>query len=333
MLSRVADSIYWMGRYVERAENVARIVDVNLQLMMDSPDYTGQQWEPLVNISGDHEDFAKRFGNAASQENVLKFLAFDYENPNSIVSCLRAARHNARSVREIISSEMWLQLNKFYLTVDAVARQVPELDALHGFFDEVKSSSHLFNGVAEATMTHGEGWHFCRLGKQLERADKTSRILDVKYFILLRSVTDVGTAWDDIQWAAVLRSTSAFEMYRKEHGRITPKGVVDFLLLNRCFPRAIYYCLLSARDSHHAISGTPIGSFKNPAEKFVGQLCSELSYATVDEVIAFGLHEYIDDLQIKINSIGEEVFETFLARKAAPVRQPIGMSQFQTQFS
>src|SRR4051794_39645114 len=118
MLSRVAESIYWMGRYVERAENVARFVHVNFQLMLDSPDYTGPQWEPLVNISGDQEDFAKRWG-ATTQGNVLQFLAFDYKNPNSIVSCLRAARNNARSVREIISSEMWLQVNKFFLMVDS----------------------------------------------------------------------------------------------------------------------------------------------------------------------------------------------------------------------
>jgi uncharacterized alpha-E superfamily protein len=330
MLSRVAESIYWMGRYVERAENVARFVHVNLQLMLDSPDYTGQQWEPLVFISGDEEDFAKRYG-AATQDNVLKFLAFDYENPNSIVSCLRAARHNARSVREIISSEMWLELNTFFLMADSVAGQGLELDALHEFFDDVKSKSHLFNGVTEATMTHGEAWHFCRLGKQLERADKTSRILDVKYFILLRAVSDVGTAWDDIQWAAVLRSTSAFEMYRKDRGRITPKGVADFLLLNRDFPRAIHHCLISARESIHSISGTPIGSYNNPAEKRLGQLCSELFYASVNEVIAFGLHEYLDALQIKMNQIGAEIHETFFARKTAPVRQGSSMSQVQTQ--
>jgi uncharacterized alpha-E superfamily protein len=331
MLSRVADSIYWMGRYVERAENVARFVDVNLQFMMDCPDYHGQQWEPLVYISGDEDDFKERYGSA-TQENVLKFLAFDHDNPNSIVSCLRAARHNARSVREVISSEMWLQVNKFFLMVDSMTEQGLQLDDLHGFFDEIKSASHLFNGITDATMSHGEGWHFCRLGKQLERADKTSRILDVKYFILLRSVTDVGTAWDDIQWAAVLRSTSAFEMYRKDCGRITPKGVVDYLLLNRLFPRAIHHCVIAARESLHCISGTNVGSYKNAAEKLLGQLCSELSYATVDEVIAAGLHEYLDDLQVKMNQIGAEVHETFFARKPAPTRQARGaLAQFQMQ--
>jgi uncharacterized alpha-E superfamily protein len=330
MLSRVADSVYWMGRYVERAENVARIVDVNLQLMMDSPDYTGQQWEPLIHISGDEELFNARCG-FANQETVLNFLAFDHGNPNSIASCLRAARHNARSIREVISSEMWLQLNKFYLMVESVAEKGLEIEALHEFFDDVKSASHLFNGIADATMTHGEAWHFGRLGKQVERADKTSRILDVKYFILLRSVTDVGTAWDDLQWAALLRSTSAFEMYRKDKGRITPKGVVDYLLLNRNFPRAIYHSLLAARDSLHNISGTPIGTFTNNAERRLGQLCSELSYASVEEVISYGLHEYIDALQTKMNQIGGEAHETFFARKTAPGTLKAGMSQVQTQ--
>ena len=209
MLSRVADSIYWMSRYVERAENVARFIEVNLQLMLDAPDGQDQQWQPLVNITGDHEDFAKRCG-APTQPNVIEFLAFDPVNPNSILSCLRAARENARTVREIISSEMWLQLNKFYLMVNSAAENPKALSLLQEFFSEVKNASHLFTGKAAATMTHGEAWHFARLGRALERADKTSRILDVKYFILLRSVEDVGTPFDDIQWAALLRSASAF---------------------------------------------------------------------------------------------------------------------------
>jgi uncharacterized alpha-E superfamily protein len=225
---------------------------------------------------------------------------------------------------------MWLQLNKFYLMADSVASKELPLDELHGFFDQVKSESHLFAGITEATMTHGEGWHFCRLGRHLERADKTSRILDVKYFILLRSVQDVGTAWDDLQWAALLRSTSAFEMYRKDCGRITPKGVVEYLLLNRLFPRAIHHGLLAARQSLHAISGTEIGAFRNPAERHLGQLCSELSFASVDEVIAFGLHEYLDGLQLKMNNIGSEIHNTFFAKKDAPPHARVA-SQSQSQ--
>ena len=314
MLSRVADSIYWMSRYVERAENVARFIEVNLQLMLDAPAGQDQQWQPLVNITGDHEDFAKRCG-APTQPNVIEFLAFDPVNPNSILSCLRAARENARTVREIISSEMWLQLNKFYLMVNSAAENPKALSLLQEFFSEVKNASHLFTGKAAATMTHGEAWHFARLGRTLERADKTSRILDVKYFILLRSVEDVGTPFDDIQWAALLRSASAFEMYRKRHGRISPRGVVEFLLLDREFPRAVHFCLLTARDSLHAISGTPPAAFRHPPEKRLGQICSDLAITSVDEIIHHGLHEYLDDLQTRMNQVGAGIYETFFAFK------------------
>lgn len=314
MLSRVAESIYWMSRYVERAENVARFIDVNLQLMLDAAPDQGQQWLPLVATTGDHEDFEKHFG-VPTEQNVTHFLAFDPENPNSILSCLRAARENARTVREIISSEMWLQLNKFYLMVNDAAHSGLASGGLLNFFSEVKLASHLFCGVTDATMSHSEAWHFSQMARMLERADKTSRILDVKYFILLKSVDEVGTPIDDLQWAAVLRSASAFEMYRKRHGRISPNGVVEFLMLDREFPRAIQFCLVSARDSLHAISGTPLGTFRHSPEKLIGHLCSDLSFTSVEEMVKDGLHEYVDQLQTTINQVGFGVHETFFASK------------------
>ena len=310
-----------MSRYVERAENVARFIGVNVQLTLDAPSESDQQWLPLVNTSGDHEDFVKRYGKP-TQENVLHFLMTDPKNPNSILACLRAARENARTVREIISSEMWLQLNKFYLLMNATAVDPRSLESPQELLEEVKLASHLFSGITDATMTHGEPWHFCRLARMLERADKTSRILDVKYFILLRTIEDIGTPFDDIQWAAVLRSASAFEMYRKCHGRISPRNVVEFLLLDREFPRAIQFCLTAARDSLHAISGTPLGTFRYPAERLLGQLCSDLSFAGVDEIIDGGLHEYLDDLQGSVNQIGSGIHDTFFAFKTPePVKR------------
>ena len=328
MLSRVAESIYWMSRYAERAENVARFIEVNLQLMLDAPSGEAQQWAPLVNTTGDHEPFSKRYGEA-TQQNVIHFLAFDADNPNSIVSCVRAARENARTIREIISSEMWLQLNQFYWMVTGAAEDRNADANPHQFFSEVKNANHLFNGVAAATMSHGEPWHFFHMGQMLERADKTSRILDVKYFILLRSVQDVGTPFDDIQWAALLRSASAFEMYRKRLGRISPKGVVEFLLMDREFPRSVYFSLMAARDSLHAISGTTPGSYRNPPEKLLGQLCSDLSFATVEEIINAGLHEYVDKLQTRMNQVSAGIYETFFALKTpkSPKRVPAQQTQ------
>ena len=328
MLSRVADSVFWMSRYVERAENVARFVDVNLQLMLDAPEGQDQQWEPLVATTGDHEEFTKRHG-VATEESVIQFLTFDSENSNSILSCLRAARENARSVREIISSEMWLQLNRFYLLVNSAAQTPGGQANSQDFYGAVKQASHLFTGLADATMTQGEAWHFSRLGRMLERADKTSRILDVKYFLLLRSAEDVGTPFDDIQWAAVLRSASAFEMYRKRHGRITTKGVAEFLMLDREFPRAIHFCLLAARDSLHAISGTPVGTFRHPAEKLLGQLCSDLSFTSVDEIVNRGLHEYLDELQTKLNQVGDGIIETFFTLKTPQPNRKSGRAAAQ----
>ncbi len=320
MLSRVADSIYWLTRYVERAENVARFVDVNLNLLLDSPTGTAQQWEPIVLTTGDLPLFKERYG-AATAENVIRFLTFDANYPNSILSCLRAARENARSVREIISSEMWQQVNSFYLMVTDAAQShmLQDLSSVFKFYEEVKMASHLFAGVMNATMTHNEGWHFGQIGRFLERADKTARILDVKYFILLPSVNYVGTTLDDLQWMALLKSASAYEMYRKRRQhRITPPSVAEFLILEQEFPRSIRFCMVQAERSLHQITGTPIGTWRTPVERSLGRLRTDLDYVTIDDVIETGLHEFLDDLQCRMNDVGVKIFETFFAL------QPVG---------
>lgn len=315
MLSRVADSIYWLNRYIERADNVARFVDVNLNLMLDLPVGMTQQWEPLILTTGDLNLFKKRYGEATG-DNVIQFLTFDRDYPNSILSCLQYARDNARSIREIISSEMWEEVNAFYLMVkDAdtvgVQKNLPE------FFTQVKLSSHRFAGVMDATMTHNEGWHFGQMGRLLERADKTARILDVKYFFLLPSAQWVGTPLDQIQWIALLKSASAYEMYRKRQRRIIPSSVAEFLILNRQFPRSIYFCLWEAEQSLHEITGTPIGTWSNTAERALGRTCSQLGYFTIEDVIETGLHEFLDQMQIQINLVGNNIGTTFFAAEAA----------------
>lgn len=315
MLSRVADSIHWMCRYVERAENLARFVDVTFNLQLDLPSGGQEQWMPLVHTTGDNEFFVEHYGQA-TRDNVIRFLSFDTNYPHSILSCVRAARENARTIRETISSEMWEQLNNFYHMVKAAAGSREVQRAPQEFFQDVKLASHLFNGITDGTMSHGEGWQFARLGRTLERADKTSRLLDVKYFFLLPQLHDVGTPTDDLQWSAVLRSVSGFEMFRKKHGQITPERVVGFLVLDRFFPRAIMYCIDGAYEGLHAISGSPEGTFWNSAEKHLGQLRSELAYLNVDEMIAVGLHEFLDGLQIKINQVGEEIHNTFFSAAA-----------------
>lgn len=312
MLSRVADAIYWMSRYVERAENLARFIEVTHYVTMDMPPGSAAQWNALVSASGDRDLFEELYGQP-SRENVIRFLTFERKNPNSIYSCVAAARENARSVREVIGSEMWEQINQFYIFVRAAAMNPGELP--DDFFHQVKMCSHTFLGITVATFSQGEAWHFARLARVLERADKTSRILDMKYFILLPKLQDVGTPIDDLQWSAVLQSVSGFEMYRKRHHGITPKRVVDFMVLDRNFPRAIMHCVQMANASAHAISGSPEGTFWNVAEKRLGQLGSELAYLTVDEIVSMGLHEFLDSLQTKLNLIGDGIFETFITKE------------------
>ncbi|MCC6579652.1 MAG: alpha-E domain-containing protein [Phycisphaeraceae bacterium] len=330
MLSRVANAIYWMSRYVERAESIARFIDVNLNLMLDLPGTpmnhgtaegltggltgggAGGQWGPLIDVGGDREAFFLKY-DAATEANVRQFLTFDRDNPNSILSCLWHARENARSVREAISSEMWEQLNMAHLMIrDARAPACAQNDP-HDFYASVKIASHLFCGLTDTTMSRNESWHFARMGRLIERADKTSRILDVKYFILLPTPDYVGTPYDSIQWSALLKSASALEMYRKQYRVLTPEKVVEFMVLDRQFPRAMRHCVNGAEQSLHEITGTPTGAFRNAAEQRLGRLLAELDYAGVEDLIAGGLHERLDRFQLQLNNVGDAIFQTFFA--------------------
>jgi uncharacterized alpha-E superfamily protein len=317
LLSRVADAVYWMGRYIERAESVARFIDVNQNLMLDLPLGFGEQWQPIIDTTGDRAAFLERYGEA-TQANVVQFLAFDTSNPNSIYSCVTAARENARSVRETISSEMWEQINSLYLLIGMESRK-PLAEGLPEFCRQVRVNCHLFQGISHSTMSHNEAWHFIRLGLSLERADKTTRMLDVKYFILLPSISDVGTPYDDIQWGAVLKSVSGFEMYRKCFGRILPERVVEFLLLDGEFPRAVRYCIGLADNSLHSITGTRLGAFSYTTEQLLGLLRSELDYARVEPILQGGLHEFFDALQARVNTIDECIRGDFFAQRPTSI--------------
>ena len=314
MLSRVANSIYWMCRYIERAENVARFISVNLNLLLDMPSEKGKHWDPLVMITGDQALFEKKCPDCTQKE-VSRFLTFDREYPNSILSCLAAARENGRSIREIISSEMWEHLNNFYLELADNRSPAMAIDDPHRFFKIIQMRSHLFTGLMDSTMSHGEAWNFARIGMMIERADKTSRILDVKYFMLLPQADLVNTSIDNIQWMAVLKSASAFEMFRKEHHHITPRKVAGFLIFDNQFPRSIRHCISKAQICLHRITGSPPGSANTTAERRLGRLKADLEYTDIDEVIDHGMHEYLDGLQIRLNQVDEAIGNTFFNLK------------------
>ncbi len=282
MLSRVADSIFWMSRYIERAENIARFVDATMTLTLDLPADDTAAWVELVASVGDPVDFAARYGTPTPAA-VLRYLTFDEQNSNSILTTLARARENARCVRDTISSEMWEQANRFYLDVKSAATQGRFGAMPHAFFTQVKMSSHLFVGVTDSTMSHGEAWHFNRIGRLLERADKTACILGVERF---NATTLAGSSLiDDLHWSGLLKAASAHEMYRKRFGRIEPRRVFEFLLLSREFPRAAHYCLLRCVESVHAISGTLPGTYTNLPEQRLGRLAAQLDYAGVEDIL------------------------------------------------
>jgi uncharacterized alpha-E superfamily protein len=322
VLSRVAEAVYWMSRYVERAENVARCIDVNLSLTLDLGEEWADQWAPLVYTTGGHELFAKNYGEP-TRDNVLRFLTFDADNPNSILSSVQKARQNARTVREALSLTMWEELNRFYLLVRE-RRDSGDPDLT--IYESVKRSSQLLIGVMDTTQSHKESWHFARLGRLLERADQTSRILDVKYFILLPTLQDVGSTLDITQWSALLKSASALGMYRREHHRIVPRKVVEFLVLDRDFPRSMRFCVSRAENSLHRITGTAPDVFSTRAEQELGRLRANLEFSQPEEILRTGLHEFIDDFQTRLNRVGDAISASFFAEQLEPAMQ---QAQFQ----
>jgi uncharacterized alpha-E superfamily protein len=315
MLSRVANSIYWMGRYLERAENYARFMDVNFNLMLDLPRDQKEQWLPLIQVTGDYTEYVHRY-NGYDKNDIIHFMAFDEANPNSIISSVSKARENAREIRENIIKETWEKLNELYHYVNGMAKSSEwmEGDPIP-FFTGVKEQVMLINGIGFATVARSESWFFRLLGTFLERADKTSRVVDVKYHILLPTPALVGTPMDYLHWSALLKSVSGFNTYRRQYGNLEASKVVDFLILNKIFPRSVFYCINHAEECLRNISGNTNMGFTNNAEKAIGELRSKLEFITVEEIIDMGLHQYIDQLQLKIIDISNKVNDTFFQLK------------------
>ena len=304
MLSRVADSVFWGNRYIERAENVARFVDVSQSMSLGGV----PQWAPLVYASGDEQLFQEHY-KAYDAESVLQFLLFDERNTNSILTCLIRARENARTIREVLSVSLWESINRFYLRVREAARNPdPILQNPANFLERVKRHSHEVIGVTEATMSHGEAWNFAKIGRLIERADKTSRILDVKYFILLPEVAQVGSTLDVLQWSALLESTSALHTYRKRFGRISPRNVAEFLILDPDFPRSMRSCVNGIHASLTKITGSNLSC---PSEQLCEELNLRLQRVSIHDIIQVGMHEFIDNFQQSLNAIGAAIYHGF----------------------
>jgi uncharacterized alpha-E superfamily protein len=314
MLSRVAHSLYWMSRYIERAENTARLLEVNLSFLLDfqALDDTAlkDHWGSLLASSGDRESFESVHA-AADSRAVTDFLAFDLRNPNSILSCVFAARENARMIRDEISTEMWETINELHLFLKA--RDTTEVWAAgpHEFFQDIKRHSHLFQGLTGATYTRSEGWEFIEFGKLIERADKTTRILDVKYHILLPRVTDVGGAVDTAQWQAVLRSASALDAYYRTYvHEVLPWKVAEFLIFSDTFPRSLHFCVDAIESFLRRILGDTAARPRTAAARTARRLLAGLQSRTIADVLEQGLHEFLTDVQESLVRIGDEVVQT-----------------------
>lgn len=321
MLSRVANSIYWISRYIERAENYGRFINVNIGLSLDIPSLFTENWEPIISATADHFTFFQYY-QEATRDNVIDFMTFDYRNPNSIFSSISAARENARTIREVLPHELWVQINAFYLRMKPLATSTNRtIEDSQLFFDEIRQGCQLFWGMLDSAYTRNEGYHFASLGKFIERADKTSRFLDIKYF--MPSITQKKgdpTAEELLIWTSVLKSVSAFNMYRQQYKNLEPRHIVKFLVLDKCFPRSIYYSVLMAEAALYKISGQPLKEgFTNLAEKKVSILRNELSFTEVDDFYPSNLHKFLDSFQLKNNGVDDAIFKTYFELK--PTKQ------------
>jgi len=309
MLSRTANNLFWMARYVERGENTARMLDVTyrMSLMPQDPSVAQKEWFAPLNITGILFPFTGRYSTVASHD-VLRYMVLDLDNPSSILSCAKTARENARAVRGSITSEMWEVLNSTWLELQHFNESRLDSGGVSQFFDWVKERAHLFRGVTVGTALKDEAFHFNRLGIFLERADNTARILDVKYHVLLPSVEDVGGAVDYYQWAAVLRSVSAFESYRKVYRDvITPLRVAELLILRDDMPRSLHACMRETYDIMQLLRRPQT----TEALRLAGALWSELHFGRIDVIFSQGLHEYLTDFLSQTDALGDEINRSY----------------------
>jgi uncharacterized alpha-E superfamily protein len=302
MLSRVADSLYWINRNVERAENISRFVEVSEAMALDCPPGSAEPWLPLIDASGDRKLFDELYP-VVTPEAVIHFLVRETKNPSSVLNCIGNARENARQIREVMTTEMWEQINDIYWTLqeDAFWQQPPQEQ-----LREIRRACQLFYGITDATLSRDLSWQFSRLGRLLERADKTTRILDVKYFLLLPSPEEVGGVLDELQWISLLRSAGAYQMFRQSSQQaIEPKAVAAFLLLDPIFPRSVRYCLERINETLRIIRGSSVPRPADDLECLIGLTLAHWSFTRIDELVATGLHEAIDNFQSDLNRLHE----------------------------
>lgn len=319
MLSRTADHLYWMSRYIERAENTARMLNVNVEtaLLPQSSEQVEQAWRATLGISELVNQFDAKY-DRLTQRNVLEFMVRDPDNPSSIYTCLKQARENARAVRGALTTEVWETHNATWLKL----RELDEHELLTSdpgkFFEWVKYRCHLSRGVIVGTMLKDEAFYFLRLGTFIERADNTARILDVKFHGAPGNggepASEEVTQFDFYYWASILRSVSGFEIYRKVYRDvITPGRVAELLMLHPAMPRSLVACMQEVVEN----LGQVRNDISGDTERFAGKLYAELKFADIDEILKAGMHEYLTDFLQKVYELGNRISRDFLVPFAA----------------
>jgi len=311
MLSRVADSLYWMSRYLERAEHTARLIDVQLNQMLDQAGGDSNlRWRRLLHslrtppLQGDVDAYS-----------VTQALTFDASSTSSIASCIAAARENARQVREQISSEMWEQLNRLFLQVKDISMEQMWFAEPHKFLNSVKEEIYLFQGITDATMSHSEGWHFIRVGRFLERATATAALLDTPFSVFLTEQTvDENEPLDYLSWIGLLRSCASFEAYCKVYTAvIRPAHIAEFLLLNAEAPRSIRFACAMMQGALQAIAKATNARNSGRVERLIGRLRASLDYYQIEEILSGDMHEYLESIQRQCALIHSGLYQAYIA--------------------
>jgi uncharacterized alpha-E superfamily protein len=320
MLSRTADHLFWMARYMERAENTARMLDVNYQtaLLPQSADMAQRGWQGLLSISELTQSFSQKYKEATAR-NVMEFMVRDENNSSSILACVRAARENARAVRGALTTEVWETQNQTWLEFNRLLKEGAFERDPGTFFEWVKFRSHLSRGVTVGTMLQDEALHFLRIGTFLERADNTARLLDVKFHALAgdyfgaNNVKEIHEV-DFYHWSAILRSVSGFEIYRKVYRNvIRPELVAELLILRPDMPRSLAACMNEVVANLNYVANQGSGDTLRRA----GRLRSDLQYGRIDEILATGLHAYLTQFLDRVNDLGAGISRDFLVPVAA----------------
>jgi uncharacterized alpha-E superfamily protein len=329
MISRVAEHCFWLARYLERAENTARILEVNHTLLLDFHVPSEQQWRPLLIISGVHD-----YPKDASAENVQEFMTWDRDNPFSIASSLAWARENARIIREVISAEMWERINYYHLWMQGDAGRIIYDSNRSDFYAQVRRINQLIHGIADATMSHGEAWEFFRLGTHLERVSQTARILDVKYHTIMPRTEDIGSPIDNAHWIAILTSCSGYEPFHKKARPASVEFstvVAEFLIFDDQFPRSIRCCLHECAAALAALAARPDGKTEAKPDQLLRNLIGYLDARTIADVIRDGLHESLTHVVDSVHDVGDAIHSTFFAADVSnPLPAPMTQSQTQS---